>query len=407
MEDLEEMRPPPPLAKRVAVLVGLVLFGVLGVALVMRLGEAMSDRARMAAERVESAEAAGRAAEIEVTRPRPAEAAPFVVLTGTLEPIQSADLAFEVPGRVSRVGVALGAHVEAGDPLVSLDRSSVGAQSAQTTAAIDVAEANAAMARDRVSMLEPLAARGSVPQRELITARQQLAVIEAQLLQARASRRQIAATSAEHTLRAPFDGVVTLVPSGVGVVASPGVPLVRVEDLSSLRLRTTVNRTELELLEPGMSARLEGSTAEGTLSAVVRSLDAHTRRAPVEVRVPNPAGLLVANSFVRAHVAVGGVRQALRIPATSMRPDGTVLLIGEGSRVLERVVTAEADLDGSWLVSDGLAPDEHVILRPATTRVGAVLTPIEREDATGPEVEAALDAQPQGHEALEPSPRAP
>jgi membrane fusion protein (multidrug efflux system) len=393
MDEPLEMRPPPPLAKRVALLVTLGVLGVLGVALSMRLVEAMGEQARMEAERVESAEAAGRAAEVEVIRPRPAEAAPLVVLTGTLEPVQAADLAFEVPGRVSRVDTTLGAHVEAGDPLVSLDRSSVGAQSAQTTAAIDVAEANAAMARDRVAMLEPLAARGSVPERELITARQQLAVIEAQVVQAQASRRQIAATSAEHTLRAPFDGVVTLVPSGVGVVASPGVPLVRVEDLSSLRLRTTVNRSELELLRPGMTARLEGSDAAGTLSAVVRSLDAHTRRAPVEVRVPNEAEALVANSFVRAHVAVGGVRAALRVPATSMRPDGTVLLIGEGNRVVEREVTAQADVDGSWLVSEGLASDDRVVLRPATARLGAVVSPVEHGEPDGA-AEAALHPAP-------------
>src|SRR5690606_27332460 len=153
-------------------------------------------------------------------------------------------------------------------------------------------------------------------------ARQQLAVAEAQLTQAQASRRQIAATSADHTLRAPFDGVVTRVPSGVGVVTGPGAPLVPVEDLSSLRLRTTVNRSELDLIAVGMTATLEGSEATGTLRSVVRSLDQQTRRAPVEVHVPNEGGALVANAFVRAHVAVGEPRPALRIPATARRPNG-------------------------------------------------------------------------------------
>lgn len=371
-----EMRPPPTLAKRVTVLFTLVVLGALGAAMAGRLKEALEQQAALEAARLETAEQAGRAAQVEVVRPEPARATPRVVLTGTLEPAQASDLAFEVPGRVSRVEVRLGQAVRAGDALVSLDRASVGAQSAQTSAAIDVAEANVEMLGDRVRLLTPLAESGTVPERELITARQQLAVAEAQLGQARASRRQVAATQADHTLRAPFDGVVTRVPSGVGVMATPGVPLVRVEDLSAMRLHTTVNQSELELLSVGMSAELEGSGARGALHAVVRSLDAQTRRAPVEVHFPNESGTLVAHAFVRARLVVGAGRPALRLPATARRPNGTVLVVGEGDRVEARAIVGEADLDGTWLVTDGLVESERVVLRPAAAREGAVVAPV-------------------------------
>lgn len=376
MSTPSEMRPPPPLAKRLALLIGVVVTLALGVAVVVRVAAALTEQAALEAERQAAAEAAAQAARVEVVRPTPAETAPIVVLTGTLEPAQAADLAFEVPGRVASVAVRLGQAVSAGDVLVTLDRASVGAQSAQTMAAIGVAQANADMLRDRVELLTGLARSGTVPERELTTASQQLAVAEAQLAQARASRRQVAATSADHTLRAPFDGVVTRVPSGVGVMASPGMPLVRVEDLSSLRLRTTVNQSELELIEVGMQVVLEGSGATGTLRSVVRSLDQQTRRAPVEVQVPNEGGSLVANAFVRGRVTVGAARQALRVPATARRPNGTLLVVVEGARVEAREVTAEADRDGSWLVTDGLSATDRVVVRPATAREGAVVSPV-------------------------------
>jgi RND family efflux transporter MFP subunit len=375
MSTTPEMRPPPPLAKRLALLIGLVVIAGLGVALVIRIGAAMQEQAALEAERQASADTAGQAARVEVVQPTPTETAPLVILTGTLEPAQAADLAFEVPGRVASVSVRLGQSVRAGEVLVTLDRASVGAQSAQTTAAIGVAQANVDMLRDRVELLTGLARSGTVPERELTTARQQLAVAEAQLGQAQASRRQVAATSADHTLRAPFDGVVTRVPSGVGVMAGPGAALVRVEDLSSLRLRTTVNQSELELIAVGMTAALEGSEATGTLRSVVRSLDQQTRRAPVEVHVPNEGGALVANAFVRARVTVGAARQALRVPATARRPNGTLLVVAEGDRVQAREVTAEADLDGTWLVTDGLSASDRVVVRPATAREGAVVSP--------------------------------
>lgn len=375
--DTASFRPPPSLAKRLSLLIGVLVLGALGAAMAARMGEALQDQEALEAERVAAAEAAGAAREVAVVSPRATETAPVVVLTGTLEPIQSAGLAFAVPGRVSRVEVALGDHVERRDTLVALDRSSVGAASAQSRAAIDVASANAEMARDRVRLLEPLVAAGSMAERDLITARQQLSIAEAQVMQARAGRRQIAANSANHILRAPFDGVVTQVPSGVGVPASPGMPLVRVEDLSALRLRTTVNRRELEALRVGAAVQIEGSPVDGVLETVVRSLDADTRRAPVEVRVPNESGQLVANAFVRASVTIGEPRPVLSIPATARRPDGSVLVLEADSRVAARAVIADPGADGAWMVTDGLSPQDRVVLRPALVREGTVIVPVE------------------------------
>ncbi len=369
------LRPPPPRVLRIALLVGVLTVAGLGAFLFSRLGEELGEQDAIEAERAAAAEAAGQAAEVRVVRPTAAEAAPVIVLTGNLEPAQSADLAFEVPGRVARVDVALGQLVEEGDVLVALDRSSVGAQSAQSAAAIRVAEASAEMARDRVQMLEPLVSRGTMPERELTTARQQLAIAEAQLSQARAGRRQVAASSADHVLRAPFDGVVTQVPSGVGVAANPGVSLVRIEDLTSLRLRTTVNRRELEALRVGVPVAIEGTDVQGTVATVVRSLDAATRRAPVEVSVPNEGEQLVANAFVRGRVTLGAPRPVLRLPSSCVRPDGTVLLVGEGSRVVVREVSAEIASGGGWDVYDGLSAEDQVVLRPAEVTPGVVIRP--------------------------------
>lgn len=372
-----ELRPPPPLAKRLAALITVLAILALGGAVSVRLAGALEEQAALEEDRREAADAAGAVAEVAVVRPSPERSAPVVVLTGTLEPAQVADLAFGVMGQVARVDVSLGDEVEEGDVLVTLDRASVGAQSAQSSAAIRVAEASAEMARDRVTLLERLVQAGTMPERDLITARQQLAVTEAQLEQARAGRQQIAATSAEHVLRAPFDGVVTRVPSGVGVAASPGVTLARVEDLSSLRLRTTINRSELEALEVGDEVHIDGSDAVGRLETVVRSLDTQTRRAPIEVLVPNADGALVGNALVRARVDVGQARSVLAIPATARRPDGTVLVVGEGARLDARRVIAEVAEDGRWLVTDGLTADDRVVIRPALVREGRVITPVE------------------------------
>lgn len=365
------LRPPPPLAKRLALLFAILVIAGLFAGIGVRLAEASREQEEFARAREASAARAGDALEIEVSRPLPATHTPVVVLQGTLEPVRSADLGFQIAGRIMRVDVALGERVRAGQTLVTLDRATLGAQSAQSEAAIAVAQANVEMLRDRVSVLERLTTSGAAPDRELTMARQQLSVAEAQLAQAQTSRRQITTSTAEHVLRAPFDGIVTHVPTGVGAVTGPGVNLVRVEDLSSLRLRTTVSQSELEALSVGASAIIEGHEGiAGTIQSVVRSLDPQTRRAPVEVLVPNSDGRLVANSLVRANVVVGTPRPALRIPATARRPSGTVLVVPEHGQVESRAIEAISDLDGSWLVTSGLSAQDRVVRRPATAREG-------------------------------------
>lgn len=405
MEEEVVIHPPPPLAKRIAALAVVVLLLALGVALAMRLSQAFAAEAERAATRDAAAAAASEAPHVEAVAPVPAAMAPIVVISGTLEPVQAADLGFEVSGRIARLDVELGQIVEAGDVLVTLDRASVGAMAAQSESAIAVAEANVDMVRDRVELLRGLVASGASPSRELTSAEQQLAVAIAQLEQARAARRSASVTAVNHTLRAPFDGVVTRVPSGVGAVVGPGIVLVRIEDLSSLRLASTVSQSELAAL----TASVEGAGAtvavleerdgvppvSGTIEHLVRSLDPATRRAPAEAVFPNADGRLVANALVRARVTVGAPIPALRVPATARRPDGTVLVIDGDNRVASRLVEAQADLDGTWLVTTGLSASDRVIRRAAEAREGTVVVAdvggeaAAADGATAPAPEAA------------------
>jgi hypothetical protein len=74
---------------------------------------------------------------------------------------------------------------------------------------------------------------------------------------------------------------------------------------------------------------------------------------------------------------VGTARAALRIPATCRRPNGTVLVVGQDGQVASRTIEAQADLDGSWLVSGGLTAEDRVVVRPATAREGTIVVPVE------------------------------
>ena len=370
-------RAPAPRSNALRVTVGVLAAAllVLAAGIGIRTKAALELNATLESDRQTAVAAAARPREIEVVRPSAASFVPSVVLTGTLEPIESADLGFEVGGRVARVDVALGDEITAGQILATLDRGSVGAQQASSAAGIQVAQANVALITDRVEMLDQLSRSGAAATRDLSAARQQLALAEAQLAQARAGQRATSTMSADHAIRAPFAGVVTRVPAGPGGVVGPGQLVVRIERLSSLRLRTTVGQADLAGVRVNAAVRIEGTAATGTVRSVVRSLDLLTRRAPVEVLVDNADGALIANALVRAHIDTGAPVEALRIPATTRRADGTVLVVGARGEVSARPVVGAAEEEGDWLVTSGLTAADEVVLRPGEVREGDVVRP--------------------------------
>ncbi len=70
-----------------------------------------------------------------------AEASTTITGTGTVEPAQNPDLAFESGGRVTHVYVAVGDTVSQGETLAALDASTLEAQRAQAAAGLDAQEA--------------------------------------------------------------------------------------------------------------------------------------------------------------------------------------------------------------------------------------------------------------------------
>lgn len=345
------------------------------------------------AERERTAASAARATPVAVVSPEVSSWTPEVALTGTLEPLQAADLAFEVGGRVLRVEARLGDHVEGGQAIAMLDRGTIGAQQAQTAASVSAADAQVAIAADRLARVETLRRSGSAAEADLVGARQGLALARAQLAQAQAARRLTSTTSADYVLRAPFAGVLTRVPSGPGGVVGPGVPIVRVEDLSSMRLRGSVSEDDVSAVRVGAEVTLEGSTATGTVRALVRSLDPATRRAPIEVSLPNNDNTLVGNAHVRAHVRTGDPIRALRIPASARRSDGTVVVVDAAGRAVFRPVTAHVGDDGVWLVTEGLSETDRVVVRPSDRLEEGATVPVAPVTAVQPQAHNAARAR--------------
>jgi RND family efflux transporter MFP subunit len=247
------------------------------------------------------------AAKTETTSAAPSgePASGMLELSGDLRPDQAADLGFKIGGQLLSVRVKRGERVARGDVLATLGAVEARAQLAQTEAAVAQARAQLELAYDNEKRASSLVAANAAPGSQATAVRLQSKIAEAALLQANAARDLVSAALNNHDLRAPFDGEVVKVPDGVGQIVTPGTLLFRLESLDKLVLRATVNENDVDRIKVGDEVWIEsqGKKVKGKVRLVLRSLEASSRRAPVEVVVPNEKHSLIAGSYVRATYA--------------------------------------------------------------------------------------------------------
>ncbi len=361
--------PPSKAGGRVVLVVGLVVgLGIAGL-MGLRVTQALDKRKATATERAASVVELAKRAPVEVVLPTATRWKPRVELTGTLRPWREADIGFETPGRLVKLNVATGDKVKSGTLLAVLDASRAGAQVSQAVAQTKAAEANVAIAEDNLKRTDALIATKSVPEAQAEQARQQVALARAQLEGARATTMLAQQGADMHSIVAPFEGIITRAPTAIGSVVNPGVPLIRLEDVTRFRLSASIGEEDAAIvrLASPVSITYQGRVVVGKVVAVIPSLDQATRRAPVEIEVPNdPRTPLMGYGFVRAHIDATEEIDALRVPALARRVGSQNEVVRVVAGKAQRTkVTHTVATDGSWIVTAGLAATDQLVLSPS------------------------------------------
>jgi RND family efflux transporter MFP subunit len=180
---------------------------------------------------------------------------------------------------------------------------------------------------------------------------------------ARAASDQAAITAAFTTIAAPFDGMVSGKMIEPGNMASPGLPLIRLEDTREFRLEVRVDESRIGQVRHGdrVPVFLGTGTASiaGTVVEVSRAVDADARAFLVKIALPDAPGLR-SGEFGKARFT-GTPRRALTIPPSAIVRRGqltSVFVVDQGVAALRLVNVDESE------VLAGLAESELVILSP-------------------------------------------
>jgi RND family efflux transporter MFP subunit len=268
-----------------------------------------------------------------------------------------AEMAAPAATRVSRVFVAVGSPVKAGDPLIEFEQAAF-------DAAAKGAEATLAAAEKAAARAQRLADAGVLPRKDAEMAAADLGQARLNAVTAQRSREL-------STLRSPIGGVITRMSAMLGASVDPTQSLVEVVDPDALDVMLSLPPAEALRAKPGMTVALFASAdaagepvASGRVSEVSAAVDTSSRGVIVRVAVTSGArGLRVGgSSFGRITVAEHGA--AVVVPLESLVPDGEgfrVFTVDDKGIAHAQKVTIGARSDKVAWVTDGVRAGQRVV----------------------------------------------
>jgi RND family efflux transporter MFP subunit len=276
-------------------------------------------------------------------------------VVGNVEAAQRAVLSAKVTGVIDAVKFAPGARVQRGTALATIDAREIKARLDSAMAAQDQAQKDFAR-------IERLLQSGSSTRQEFDAATTRLRTADASLVEAR--------TMLQYTeITAPFDGVVTRKLVEVGDLATPGKPLLEMENSSLLRFECEIPEALLDRVNMGsdLPVRVDAAGAElnGKISEIAPSASAGSRTFLVKLDLP-AAEKLRAGQFGRVRVPVRE-RPALLVAESAVVRRGqieSVFVVEEGKARL-RLVKSGRQMNGKIEILSGLSGGESVVVRDA------------------------------------------
>jgi membrane fusion protein, multidrug efflux system len=298
-----------------------------------------------------------------------------IVTSGTIEPVQTADVGSQVGGVVRRIALREGQEVSAGQVLIELD-------SRPFAAALE--QARGALARDRAQwrnaqldagradrLLEQNLISPSEHDKASATAESYAATVQADSGTVANARLNLEFAS----IRAPISGRAGRLNVHVGdlVKAATSEPLVTINQVRPIRVGFTVPQDQIPLIQryrnanPAVLVRASaGDSADipGHLAFVDNAVDPATGTLLLKGEFPNRDGRLWPGEFVQVRLVLSTQQDAIVVPAPAVtigQQGAYVYVLNADSTASPRSVTVLRTDDVAAVIASGLKPGETVV----------------------------------------------
>jgi RND family efflux transporter MFP subunit len=313
--------------------------------------------------------------------------------TGTVRARATATISSKVTGYVQQVSVQVGDHVREGQPLITLDardldvslrraeagRAEVESAIPELENATAAAKANLDLAQATFQRMEELAGKKSISNQEFDEASARLKAAQANYEMTRSRRTQLNSKMAgvEEEVRAagimrdyaklaaPFSGVVITKTVEPGNLATPGAPLLTIEQDGLYRLEASVDESKLASVRVGQAVEAVIEATDRKLNArvseIVPSVDSASRAYIVKLDLPATPQLRTG-MFGRAIFPLG-TAEVLAIPVAALMERGqlqSVFVVEDGVAHTRLVTTGRRARDAAEVLS-GLNAGERIV----------------------------------------------
>lgn len=325
-----------------------------------------------------------------------------------------------VEGFIETVDYKEGSLVEQGQLLYTIDARPFQSRMAATKAGQAEAEAQLARAHQDVVRYEPLVAKNAISREQYETAVALEKAAAAAVEAARAVVEQAEIDLSYTRVLAPEAGMAgrTEVYAGTLVGRGSSTLLTRISRIDPIHVRFSFpesdylayarKRAESGAPDEGQGAPFELLLADGSVHGspgkmvfLDRNVDAQTGTIMAEAAFDNPGGILRPGQYGRVRVMVEQRVGAILVPQRAvqeMQSVYSVLALGAGDKVEQRLVTPAERLGSLWVIASGLQAGDRVLVeglqkvRPGM-QVKAEIVQIEEGDGSSPATGDAKKAQ--------------
>ncbi|MFZ4798189.1 MAG: efflux RND transporter periplasmic adaptor subunit [Bacteroidia bacterium] len=275
-----------------------------------------------------------------------------IFYSGTFEPNKETKISAEIQGKINTVMVDLGDQVYKGQALIQLDNSLLKLQLQTIEVQLEglVADVN------RYTILAKSDAIQGIQLEKAALGLKAAKVQKATLLE------QINKT----TIKAPFNGIITAKLSEEGAFAAPGIPLLQISDIASLKFTVNIPEQELSLFQLNQNYQIL-TDAYHQISLTGKSIMIGSKANigssfPVQFTVKNTADLKIKSGmFGKISSNILGIKniindQAIVIPSSAIvgtANQAQVYLVKNGKAVLQNIIVLKK-MNNKSVVKSGL-----------------------------------------------------
>ncbi|MNZ51141.1 Multidrug export protein AcrE precursor [compost metagenome] len=307
-------------------------------------------------------------------------------LSGRLLAPRTAEVRARVAGVVLKRVYREGSDVKQGDVLFLIDPAPFKADHDSARATLAKAQANLYQARLQEQRYRELVDDKAVSRQEYDNARAAFLQADAEVAAAKAALERARLNLGYATVTAPISGRIgrALVTEGALVGQNETTPLATIQQLDPIHADVTQSTRELNTLRRALRAGELQQAGNGEASATLIqddgsayplpgkllfsdiSVDPSTNQITLRSEFPNPDLDLLPGSYVRVRLEQAVQPKGISVPQRAILRDSAgvpkVLVVDAQARISERQVVLGNAQSDRWIVSEGLAAGERVVI---------------------------------------------